>query len=90
MINMPTVPLFQETHQADCGPQPSIVVCPPTLTGHWVYEVEKFVKKEHLNPLHYHGPPNERLKYVPLLYITMDLLTNASSMYLYSTLPWTS
>ncbi|XP_053648070.2 TATA-binding protein-associated factor 172 isoform X2 [Cherax quadricarinatus] len=40
----------------------SLVVCPPTLTGHWVYEVEKFVKTKYLNPLHYTGPPNERYR----------------------------
>ena len=41
---------------------PSLVICPPTLTGHWCYEVEKFVAKEHLNPLHYTGPPGERIR----------------------------
>ncbi|KAK2155101.1 hypothetical protein LSH36_249g03073 [Paralvinella palmiformis] len=51
---------YKKTKQPDCAPLPSIVVCPPTLTGHWVYEVEKFVQKEHLNPLHYQGPPSVR------------------------------
>jgi TATA-binding protein-associated factor len=41
---------------------PSIVICPPTLTGHWVYEVNKFVSQEHLKPLHYYGLPLEREK----------------------------
>ncbi|KAK7039041.1 btaf1 RNA polymerase II, B-TFIID transcription factor-associated, 170kDa [Halocaridina rubra] len=40
----------------------SLVVCPPTLTGHWVYEVNKFVPEKSLNPLHYTGPPMERYK----------------------------
>ena len=40
----------------------SIVICPPTLTGHWMYEVGKFVSKEHLCPLLYTGPPFERFK----------------------------
>lgn len=39
---------------------PSLVICPPTLTGHWVYEVNKFVSNEFLRPLHYVGFPNER------------------------------
>lgn len=39
---------------------PSIVICPPTLTGHWVYEVKKFVGQQHLRPLHYYGLPVER------------------------------
>lgn len=46
----------------DCKPLPSLVICPPTLTGHWVYEVEKFLTKEYLNPLQYCGPPTEREK----------------------------
>jgi TATA-binding protein-associated factor len=39
---------------------PSIVVCPPTLTPHWVCEIQRFVGEEYLRPLHYHGLPNER------------------------------
>ena len=45
-----------------CNPLPSIVICPPTLTGHWLYEVDKFVSTQYLTPLHYTGPPNERMK----------------------------
>lgn len=47
-------------------PLPSLVVCPPTLTGHWVYEVEKFVSRKYLSPLQYAGPPLERERYVNL------------------------
>ena len=43
-------------------PLPSIVVCPPTLVGHWVYEVNKFVDRTYLNPLMYVGPPAERMR----------------------------
>lgn len=39
---------------------PSIVICPPTLTGHWVYEVNKFLPEKLLKPLHYYGLPVER------------------------------
>lgn len=39
---------------------PSIVICPPTLTGHWVFEVQKFVAQQYLRPLHYYGLPVER------------------------------
>ncbi|XP_061399737.1 TATA-binding protein-associated factor 172 [Musca vetustissima] len=39
-------------------PLPSLVICPPTLTGHWVYEVDKFLKDPKiLIPLHYVGLP---------------------------------
>ncbi|KAG5831429.1 hypothetical protein ANANG_G00303630 [Anguilla anguilla] len=53
---------YAKTKAADCGFLPSLVVCPPTLTGHWVDEVGKFCAKEFLNPLHYTGPPTERAR----------------------------
>lgn len=51
-----------QSGQSKNRPLPSIVICPPTLTGHWLYEVGKFVSAKHLNPLHYTGPPFERAK----------------------------
>ncbi|XP_039754002.1 TATA-binding protein-associated factor 172 [Pararge aegeria] len=46
-----------------CDPHmPSLVVCPPTLTGHWVFEVNKFISTKYLTPLQYVGPPTEREK----------------------------
>uniref|UniRef100_A0A8C5E6B9 BTAF1 RNA polymerase II, B-TFIID transcription factor-associated n=1 Tax=Gouania willdenowi TaxID=441366 RepID=A0A8C5E6B9_GOUWI len=53
---------YAKTKAADCSPLPSLVVCPPTLTGHWVDEVGKFCSREYLNPLHYTGPPTERIR----------------------------
>uniref|UniRef100_A0A8C7FVY5 B-TFIID TATA-box binding protein associated factor 1 n=1 Tax=Oncorhynchus kisutch TaxID=8019 RepID=A0A8C7FVY5_ONCKI len=53
---------YAKTKAADSTPLPSLVVCPPTLTGHWVDEVGKFCTKEYLNPLHYTGPPTERAR----------------------------
>ncbi|KAK3090954.1 hypothetical protein FSP39_016028 [Pinctada imbricata] len=53
---------FKETKSVDSSPLPSIVVCPPTLIGHWVYEVNKFVDTNYLNPLMYAGPPSERIR----------------------------
>lgn len=41
---------------------PSLVICPPTLTGHWFYEVKKFVPDSFLKALHYVGFPLEREK----------------------------
>ncbi|XP_016979216.2 TATA-binding protein-associated factor 172 [Drosophila rhopaloa] len=42
---------------------PSLVICPPTLTGHWVYEIEKFLTQGSiLRPLHYYGFPVGREK----------------------------
>ncbi|KAM5142212.1 TATA-binding protein-associated factor 172 [Mantella aurantiaca] len=53
---------YNRSKTADSMPLPSLVVCPPTLTGHWVDEVGKFCPKEYLNPLHYTGPPTERAR----------------------------
>lgn len=53
---------YQLTQNPSSAPLPSIVICPPTLTGHWMDEVEKFVTSDHLNPLHYTGPPSERMR----------------------------
>ncbi|XP_053667652.1 TATA-binding protein-associated factor 172 [Anopheles marshallii] len=50
----------QRSQEAHCAQLPSIVICPPTLTGHWVYEVEKFLPSRFLRPLHYVGLPGNR------------------------------
>lgn len=52
--------LYRNTKSADNAPLQSLVICPPTLTGHWVYEVTKFISRKYLNPLQYAGPPIER------------------------------
>uniref|UniRef100_A0A1A9V2J1 TATA-binding protein-associated factor 172 n=1 Tax=Glossina austeni TaxID=7395 RepID=A0A1A9V2J1_GLOAU len=40
---------------------PSLVICPPSLTGHWVYEVEKFLQNSDiLRPMQYVGLPSGR------------------------------
>ncbi|KAG8234702.1 hypothetical protein J437_LFUL014318, partial [Ladona fulva] len=53
---------YKKSKSVDSIPLPSLVICPPTLIGHWVYEVEKFISKKYLNPLAYTGPPYEREK----------------------------
>uniref|UniRef100_A0A182P5N4 TATA-binding protein-associated factor 172 n=1 Tax=Anopheles epiroticus TaxID=199890 RepID=A0A182P5N4_9DIPT len=50
----------QRSLDRSCAQLPSIVICPPTLTGHWVYEVEKFLPSRFLRPLHYVGLPGNR------------------------------
>ncbi|KAF7995444.1 hypothetical protein HCN44_006551 [Aphidius gifuensis] len=49
-------------HNRNINSPPSIVLCPPTLTGHWVYEAEKFMKKNDLSVIQYVGIPPEREK----------------------------
>ncbi|XP_069123766.1 TATA-binding protein-associated factor 172-like [Argopecten irradians] len=53
---------YKKNKIPDCAPLPSIVICPPTLIGHWVYEVQKFLDQQYLNPLMYAGPPSERVR----------------------------
>ncbi|XP_071571835.1 TATA-binding protein-associated factor 172 [Temnothorax nylanderi] len=43
----------------------SLVVCPPTLTGHWLYEAEKFFKAKDLSVIQYAGTPQDREKLRP-------------------------
>lgn len=51
-----------EKHKAnnspDSVPLPSLIVCPPTLTGHWYYEILKYA--ENLKPMLYTGNARER------------------------------
>ncbi|EDS39763.1 TATA-binding protein-associated factor 172 [Culex quinquefasciatus] len=51
---------YQRSLDPKISKLPSLVICPPTLTGHWVYEVEKFMPTRFLRPLHYVGLPVDR------------------------------
>ncbi|KAJ7632150.1 SNF2 superfamily chromatin remodeling protein [Roridomyces roridus] len=50
----------KETKSPDSVHLPSLIVCPPTLTGHWYYEVLKYA--ENLRPVLYTGNARERTK----------------------------
>lgn len=71
---------------------PSIVICPPTLTPHWVCEVQKFVSEKYLNPLHYYGLPIERerlrgqIKYHNLVVASYDIVRKDIDFF--STIQW--
>ncbi|KAH0951944.1 hypothetical protein HN011_003883 [Eciton burchellii] len=52
-------------HHRNSEAPASLVVCPPTLTGHWVYEAEKFFKAHDLSVIQYAGTPQEREKLRP-------------------------
>ncbi|EFJ48604.1 hypothetical protein VOLCADRAFT_74566 [Volvox carteri f. nagariensis] len=43
------------------APLPCLVVCPATLVGHWVHEVQATIGPAGLRPLQYGGQPGERL-----------------------------
>jgi TATA-binding protein-associated factor len=52
---------FAETKSPECAPSPSLVICPPTLTGHWYHEILNYCGN--LKPLLYTGGPAERRRY---------------------------
>ncbi|XP_059663033.1 TATA-binding protein-associated factor BTAF1 isoform X2 [Cornus florida] len=39
----------------------SLIICPSTLVGHWVYEIEKFIDASVISPLQYVGSAQERI-----------------------------
>ncbi|KAK9916950.1 hypothetical protein WJX75_009151 [Coccomyxa subellipsoidea] len=41
--------------------KPSLIVCPPTLVGHWPHEIVKFVGEELLSCVQYEGTPPARI-----------------------------
>ncbi|ORY95444.1 hypothetical protein BCR43DRAFT_301359 [Syncephalastrum racemosum] len=49
---------YAATQAPDAVPCPSLVICPPTLTGHWYHEVLNY--SDDLKPLLYTGGPSER------------------------------
>lgn len=50
----------EETKSPDSVHLPSLIVCPPTLTGHWYYEILKYT--DNLKPVMYTGNSRERSK----------------------------
>ncbi|CAG8635853.1 9967_t:CDS:2, partial [Paraglomus occultum] len=54
---------YETTKSPDCSPIPSLVVCPPTLTGHWYHELLNYT--DCLKPLLYTGGPKERERIRP-------------------------
>lgn len=51
---------FKETKSPDAIHLASLIVCPPTLTGHWYHEILKYANN--LRPLMYVGNARERTK----------------------------
>ncbi|KAH7908585.1 hypothetical protein BJ138DRAFT_1157339 [Hygrophoropsis aurantiaca] len=56
---------FEDTKSPDAIHLPSLIVCPPTLTGHWYYEILKY--SENLKPILYTGNSKERARILPKL-----------------------
>lgn len=56
--------LKKDKHQQISSTCPSLIICPSTLTEHWLYEIEKFLDAEArsiLNPVAYSGNLNDRM-----------------------------
>lgn len=51
---------FEKTKAPDVRRLPSLIVCPPTLSGHWQQEIRTYAP--FLSCTAYVGPPNERSK----------------------------
>ncbi|KAL4253953.1 TATA-binding protein-associated factor Mot1 [Abortiporus biennis] len=51
---------YKETKSPDSVHLPSLIVCPPTLTGHWYYEILKYT--DNLKPIMYTGNSRERCR----------------------------
>ncbi|TFY76749.1 hypothetical protein EWM64_g7263 [Hericium alpestre] len=51
---------YEETKSPDSVHMPSLIVCPPTLTGHWYYEILKYA--ENLKPVMYVGSTRDRTR----------------------------
>jgi len=51
---------YAATKDASFAPFPSLVVCPPTLVGHWAFEISKFLPDKDLNTVQFVGSPAER------------------------------
>lgn len=56
---------FKATGSVDSAHVPSLIVCPPTLTGHWYHEIGKF--SDHLRPILYTGNASQRASIFPRL-----------------------
>ena len=41
--------------------QPSLIVCPSTLVGHWAFEIEKYIDVSLISTLQYAGSVQERV-----------------------------
>lgn len=65
---------FEATKSLDSVPLPSIVVCPPTLTGHWADEILKYT--ENLRPMIYVGPAKERSRLLSSIHLYDVIITS--------------
>ncbi|KAI8070902.1 hypothetical protein BC940DRAFT_294717 [Gongronella butleri] len=71
---------YAATKAPDAIPCPSLVICPPTLTGHWFHEIQHYANN--LKPVLYTGGPNERkrlratLHQADIVIMSYDIIRN--------------
>ncbi|KAF8636633.1 hypothetical protein AX17_003442 [Amanita inopinata Kibby_2008] len=56
---------YKTTESSDAVHLPSLIICPPTLTGHWYYEILKY--SDNLRPILYTGNSRERIRLISKL-----------------------
>lgn len=56
---------YSKSQALDSRKLPSLIVCPPSLSGHWQQEVKQYAP--FLNCIAYVGPPSERARIQPML-----------------------
>lgn len=65
---------FAKTKSSDSRRLPSLIVCPPTLSGHWQQEIQQFAP--FLSCLAYVGPAQDRLRLRDQLGMTDIVITS--------------
>ena len=65
---------FAKTGALDCRKLPSLIVCPPTLSGHWQQEIKTYAP--FLTCTAYVGPPADRQRYRDMLDKTDIVITS--------------
>lgn len=65
---------FAKSQSTDSRKLPSLIVCPPSLSGHWQQEVKQYAP--FLSCIAYVGPPAERSRLQPMLATTDVIVTS--------------
>ncbi|KAF5386822.1 hypothetical protein D9615_001620 [Tricholomella constricta] len=65
---------YEETKSPESIHLPSLIICPPTLTGHWYYEILKY--SENLRPVLYTGNARERTRLLSKLKLYDIVITS--------------
>ncbi|KAI5298504.1 ribosome biogenesis protein tsr3 [Ascosphaera pollenicola] len=76
---------YKKTQDADSRKLPSLIICPPSLSGHWQQEIKEYAP--FLTTVAYVGPPAERSKLRPqianadIVITSYDICRNDSDIF---------